>query len=840
MATVNRYTKVARNVYQPRTLQELMIAPAYKREKHDNLEASISEYETALAQFSAASPHEKQLQEEQQRLYEDMLAQRDLLNKEGFTKSSKSNFLNFNKKFQHAIGPQGNIGKINAAKADLAQKKAAFYKDGFAKAHSKDTLDKNWSKHVSQWSGYDEKGNITNIDELGASMVFDIQKDVMAAANKIGETQGVSRDNIEIKTIPNPDGKGTSIAYFDKVTGHRLENTEQIESLTNALINDYTNTNTSRGQFAEFTGLTKEDIVEMLNSYMGSITVDKETIQHSATPINMSSYKVPIKKDEYEGTTSAIAEGQRFIAEDIEDLTNKIVQHDNTIKTIENSSAPGSVSTLAQAKKERRKLKRLDIQAENEAKNTPELIKLGEQVDRDLVVFKQKEEQVYEMMADLKFEGEKPTDNERAAYIEEMKSWEPYVTPSGTPESVRLLYDRLSKARQGLDVVETADFDKLFGQEEYTLLNEMTELKKSEDQYEKLKNKLKTNFIQRQGIEKTSFISTSTDTEDKFLFNNLKKVLDSKDFNIEHIEIADNPKWAKVDLYDAGNDSKYREIRAQAKDLIASSTDQEIKFGVNNNGDPVLTITATPKEGGEFNTDWIGDNLNDVTFTGSNRFTAEVPLTRYNNRNIPELTDYAVHLLSSTTLAPSLKRAITKGIMTANISVSTDKKELGDAAIAPNYLGKKANDTLQEQNYYAIDFYQNPNSNNAPIVAYKIGEADKKEILISDIINSDSPEEINNFMANSGVLNLYMDYAQNKSMGQFVEDFHRFLPEKYKEQFFGMNHVSVADHLKISEEYREEDPNGENLNKFYKLITDLPLIMDSTSRIIDIRGAIKN
>jgi hypothetical protein len=838
MGKVNRFTQRQASRYTPRTLQELMVAPAYKRKKHDDLDASIAEYETALAQFSGVNQHSAELQQEQQKLYEEMTAQRDKLNKEGFSKSSKSDFLGFNKKFQQAIGPQGKIGQINAAKADLAEKKAAFYKDGFAKTHSKDTLDRNWEKHVAGWSGYDEQGNVTNIDELGASMVFDIQKDVMEAANKIGETQGVSVDNIEIKTIPNADGKGTAIAYFDKRTGHRLENTKQIESFTNALINDYTNANTSRGQFSEFTGLKKEDIVKMLNDYMGAVSVDKETIQHTATPINMGAYKVN-KGDEYEGHTSAIAEGQRLIADNAKDLNNKIVLHDNTIKTIEASNAPGKQATLAQAKKERRKLKRLDIQAENEAKRNPELIKLGEQVERDSVVFDQKQEKVYQMMADINFEGKDHTEDEKNAYIEEIKSWGPYSTPTGTPEKVRFLYDRLSDARDGVQVEETADMDKLFGRDEYTLLNEMSSLRNSKTNYDNLRDKLKTNFIERQGIEKTSFVSTSTDTEDKFLFNNLKKVLDDKDFNIENIQIADNPDWGGVDLYDAGNDSKYREIRRQAKDLIATSTDQEINFGVNDNGDPVLTITATPKEGGEFNTKY-GDKLNDITFTGSNRFKAEIPLTAYNNRNIPELTSYAMHILSSTTLAPSIKNAIIKGIMTANISVSTDKEELGDAAVSANYLGQQAIDNLEEQGYSAIDFYQSPKSNNAPIVTYKIAEdGSKKELVISDIINNKSQKEINTFMADSGVLNLYMDYAENKTMGQFVEDFNKYLPEEYKKEFVGMNDIKVADYLKISEDYIEQDPNGEKLNEFYKLITNLPLLMDTPARIVDIRGAIK-
>jgi hypothetical protein len=119
--TVNRYTQTQENRYQPRTLQELMLAPAYKRGKHDEMDASISEYETALAQFSGMDTHDTRLKEEQKKLYDKMTSQRDKLNEEGFSQSSKSDFIRFNKEYQKAIGPQGNIGQIQSAKDSFAK-----------------------------------------------------------------------------------------------------------------------------------------------------------------------------------------------------------------------------------------------------------------------------------------------------------------------------------------------------------------------------------------------------------------------------------------------------------------------------------------------------------------------------------------------------------------------------------------------------------------------------------------------------------------------------------------------------------------------------------------------
>ena len=80
MAVVNRYTQRTPARYNPRSFQELMTAPAYMREQHDNIEAGMAELETAIAQVDPLDLHSNEAKLEQERLYNSITEQADILN----------------------------------------------------------------------------------------------------------------------------------------------------------------------------------------------------------------------------------------------------------------------------------------------------------------------------------------------------------------------------------------------------------------------------------------------------------------------------------------------------------------------------------------------------------------------------------------------------------------------------------------------------------------------------------------------------------------------------------------------------------------------------------------
>jgi len=773
------------------------MAPAYKRQQHDSISEAIAETEAELAQVDPLDVHSDLARQEQERLYNDLMAQSERLNAEGFNSRTKGDFLKTYKDYQQTVGPMGTIGKINAAKIAFNKVKEDFYKDGFTKGHSKMVLDNNWEKEKGKYTGFDEQGNISNMDPVGASLMFDVQKDVFDAASKLGETKGVNINNVEVKTVQTPNGE--ELVYLDKQTGERLDNSDQIAALTRGLISDYTNPNTSRGQFSEFTGLTKQGLADMLNEYIGAIATDKQTISRTATPLN-NPYTENDEENDDEGPTSAITTGQRYLAKDARDLYTKISQLEAKKEELLNSSAPGAKAEYDQVVKNERKLNRLKLQAEESIKNDKKLNDLDNERVKANLEFEELETEVQAQIAELENNGE--------------------------AEAARHLRDRLNDARNGYDVTEVADFSKLVGGEVYTKLNYMSSLKSADNRYKNYKNKLITSYVQRHGEEEVEFVSSSKDSEDKVLFNNLTKILRDVDFNVKYIE--------GLEGYDGKDFSspRYDGVRNQIKDLIATSTDQVINFGTDGNT-PFLSVTATPKSGTKIDTK-IGDGIGDVNFDGGNRFTAKIPLIRYNNRNIPELTSFAIHLLNNSKLDSKTKKALKKSIYTSGISTTSDKNKLGESLIGFNYLGGKSSELINE-GYVGIDFYQ-PLQNNTPMQAYKINEDGSKSRLTLNEIVPNSIEARNKFLNNSGVTSLYVDYAKNTTVTDMLSQFQDVFT---KEEIRQMQRYNGSETIASIFGGLNDDSSEEDNNNFVEFMFKLPVMMKDVSGLIDISNSIQ-
>lgn len=287
MATVNRYTQTQENIYQPRTLQELMVAPAYKRQKHDELDAGIAQYETQLAQSDATSEHMGVLKERQDKLYQQMLSQRDKLETEGFTQSSKSNFIKFNKDYQQEMGPQGTIGKISKAN-EVMQANEKLYlgnaiKDGYSPAQAKI----NWDAHRQQYAEeFNQTGKVSSIDELYAPKYMDHIEEGRKYFKDAGITEtDFTTGNGQIKT----DKDGTYVINTKTVRGD-ASNISQLKAAVDFLNNRLLNKGSDLNKSIKHQGLSEEaaikDIIGMSGIYTkkGTKTEDSSTISNfSAT-----------------------------------------------------------------------------------------------------------------------------------------------------------------------------------------------------------------------------------------------------------------------------------------------------------------------------------------------------------------------------------------------------------------------------------------------------------------------------------------------------------------------------------------------------------------------------
>lgn len=265
--TVNRYTQTQENRYQPRSLQELMLAPAYKRGKHDELDASIAQYETQLAKADALDIHGGKLKEEQQKLYDSMLSQRDKLESEGFSQSAKSDFIRFNKDYQQAIGPQGNIGKIDKARVSYETEKENLLKNATAMGYGpKEIQDKLKVAYDKYKADFEETGNITAFEAPLPPAYQDLQKDIL----EIGKSMG-SETLTKLKQDGYQIGIDKGMYVIKTQEGEVIEtsNDKNIQTAINYLNSKWVDKGGQGTQSADWQGLTPDVIQDQINNGLG-------------------------------------------------------------------------------------------------------------------------------------------------------------------------------------------------------------------------------------------------------------------------------------------------------------------------------------------------------------------------------------------------------------------------------------------------------------------------------------------------------------------------------------------------------------------------------------------
>ena len=111
---VNRYTNIEPAKYNPRSLQELMMVPAYKRQQHDALDVSSADLEQKIGELQSLKTDNPIVQAEQQKLKEKLTNQSDVLATKGFTSTSKSDFQKLNSDYQRFMSSTGIGGKASS------------------------------------------------------------------------------------------------------------------------------------------------------------------------------------------------------------------------------------------------------------------------------------------------------------------------------------------------------------------------------------------------------------------------------------------------------------------------------------------------------------------------------------------------------------------------------------------------------------------------------------------------------------------------------------------------------------------------------------------------------
>lgn len=165
---MNRYSNYTPSAYSPMTMQEIMLVPLAMREQHNKAQQQISAEEAELAKINALPVHTDEAKQRKEYLQSRIQALSSDLANQGFNNVTTGNILKLNREVTDEFSPQGRLGKINNAYSTYMKNLEEFKKSVADKKWSQDEFNLNWNKHINQYQGYDEKGDITNIDSLMA------------------------------------------------------------------------------------------------------------------------------------------------------------------------------------------------------------------------------------------------------------------------------------------------------------------------------------------------------------------------------------------------------------------------------------------------------------------------------------------------------------------------------------------------------------------------------------------------------------------------------------------------------------------------------------------------
>ena len=175
MAVVNRYTQTAPARYDARSLQEMMVAPQYKRQQHTAIEDGMAGVEAGVAKVQSLPFMKEEADLEKGRLYDEIVNQADILNQEGFNPAAKSRFMKLNRDYQQSMGPSGKLGQIQGAATTYTKERENHIKNAVkdGKWSESDAI-RNWNKHAAQYEeNFKKTGQVSPITGLGAPKYVD-------------------------------------------------------------------------------------------------------------------------------------------------------------------------------------------------------------------------------------------------------------------------------------------------------------------------------------------------------------------------------------------------------------------------------------------------------------------------------------------------------------------------------------------------------------------------------------------------------------------------------------------------------------------------------------------
>lgn len=301
---MNRYTQISPSAYSPMSMQEIMMVPLAMREQHNKTEQTLDLYNQELQKIKALPVHTPEAMERKNYLISkiDSLAS-DLSNK-GFSNDMTSNLIKLNREIKDDFSPTGRLGKISGAYDTYFKEMEAFKKDNADKTWSQDEFNRHWNDHINNYQGYDEKGDVININSLSAPTKRTIQDEWKDLASITGNAK-LSSEIIEGKAWIEPGPDGSTAVIHTKEGGKLAYNNPQVVAGLMQIQNKLNDPTSDLSKSRLYAGQSLEAALNEAYN-IGKSRIDIETKQEKDRNISLSGVRNSLDAADQEGSLSLL------------------------------------------------------------------------------------------------------------------------------------------------------------------------------------------------------------------------------------------------------------------------------------------------------------------------------------------------------------------------------------------------------------------------------------------------------------------------------------------------------------------------------------------------------
>lgn len=274
----NKYTQITPAQYDARSLQETLYLPTLKRQQHDQMSQNLAETDAALNQYDSLDFQSELVNQEKEKLREQLDNQASQLATQGIKSGSKSQFLDLASKFSEATSINGTIGKAKQIKDNYLQNRARItenmVKAGYSPDDAQKFLDTQFEKYKEDWDGE----NLNEIELYDAPKYMDIQEEFSKLKPLMGK-------NIESKMAESGYEIGVDDGHFVYKTKsgqvHRESNDEQLQYALAQLNNTFLAEGSKGKASLNVQGISEEAAAGKINNLMGlaSTNIVRDTTQ---------------------------------------------------------------------------------------------------------------------------------------------------------------------------------------------------------------------------------------------------------------------------------------------------------------------------------------------------------------------------------------------------------------------------------------------------------------------------------------------------------------------------------------------------------------------------------